>query len=154
RTGGRSPAWPRRSGYALPTAPCRRFSSRSPRVLTLIAAQHLVARLVSGAGAALLSVVLSAMVMARFAGPALAPAMGGFLAAYPFGIALTLLTLPALAVTAMSWRVAMLAAAAGCAFVLVATPFILAAGRPGPVSGAGAHAGGAQCWRLAQLGPS
>ena len=37
---GRSPAWPRQSGYALPTAPCRRFSSRSPRVLTLIAAQH------------------------------------------------------------------------------------------------------------------
>jgi MFS family permease len=49
----------------------------------------LAARLVSGAGAALLNVVLSAMVMARFTGPALAPAMGAFLAANPLGIGIT-----------------------------------------------------------------
>ena len=91
----------------------------------------LAARLASGAGAALLNVVLSAMVMARFTGPALAPAMGGFLAAYPFGIGLTLVSLPALA-AAVSWRAATLAGAAGCALALVAVPFVLARRRPGP----------------------
>jgi MFS family permease len=81
------------------------------------------ARLIAGAGSALLSVVLSAMVMARFTGAALAPAMGGFLAAYPFGIGLTLVALPALAAAVLSWRTAMLVVAAGCA--LAAVPFVL-----------------------------
>jgi predicted MFS family arabinose efflux permease len=88
----------------------------------------LAARLAAGAGVALLNVVLSAMVMARFTGSALAPAMGGFLAAYPFGIGLTLIALPALAAAALSWRIAMLAVAAGCA--LAAVPFLLTAGAP------------------------
>lgn len=94
----------------------------------------LAARLVSGAGAALLNVVLSAMVMARFTGPALAPAMGGFLAAYPFGIGLTLVSLPALAAAMLSWRGAMLAAAFGCALALVTVPFVLAKRQSGPVT--------------------
>ncbi len=91
----------------------------------------LAARLVSGAGAALLNVVLSAMVMARFTGPALAPAMGSFLAAYPFGVGLTLVLLPTLAAAMLSWRGAMLAAAAGCALALVTVPFFLTERRSG-----------------------
>jgi predicted MFS family arabinose efflux permease len=104
----------------------------------------LAARLSSGAGAALLNVVLSAMVMARFTGPALAPAMGAFLAAYPFGIGLTLVTLPALAAVAASWRAAMLAAAAGCALALVATQLVLASGHPHPIREAGPQPAGAE----------
>ena len=93
----------------------------------------LIARLAAGAGAALLNVVLSTMVMARFTGPALAPAMGGFLAAYPFGIGLAMIALPSLA-AALSWRTAMLAAAATCALVLAVVPLVLAArpARPAP----------------------
>src|SRR4051812_14832750 len=63
----------------------------------------LVARLAAGAGAAFLTVVISAMVMARFQGRALAAAMGGFLAAHPLALGLALATLPSLAV-AFSWR--------------------------------------------------
>jgi predicted MFS family arabinose efflux permease len=88
------------------------------------------ARLAGGAGAALLNVVLSAMVMARFTGPALAPAMGGFLAAYPFGIGFSMVALPALAAAALSWRTAMLAVAALGALVLAAVPFVLRAPPP------------------------
>jgi predicted MFS family arabinose efflux permease len=83
------------------------------------------ARLVAGAGTALLNVVLSAMLMARFTGPALAPAMGGFLAAYPFAVGLSLVALPALG-TAIGWRGAMLVVAAACALTLAAAPFPLA----------------------------
>jgi MFS family permease len=88
-------------------------------------APALLARLLAGAGAALLNVVLSAMVMGRFAGPALAPAMGGFLAAYPLGIGLAMVALPALAAAALSWRAAMLAAAAAAALALAAVPLAL-----------------------------
>ncbi|WP_207540916.1 MFS transporter [Sabulicella rubraurantiaca] len=94
----------------------------------------LTTRLVSGAGAALLNVVLSAMVMARFTGPTLAPAMGVFLAANPLGIGIALVTLPILAAVAGSWRVAVLASAAACALALAITPFILAKDRPAPAS--------------------
>lgn len=88
------------------------------------------ARLVGGAGASLLNVVLSAMVMARFSGPALAPAMGGFLAAYPFGIGLSMIALPALASATMSWRVAASIGAVGCALALAAVPFVLRSNAP------------------------
>lgn len=93
----------------------------------------LAARLAGGAGAALLNVVLAAMVMTRFTGPALAPAMGGFLAAYPAGVGLSMIALPALA-AALSWRAAMLAVAVGGALVLAAVPLVLAAepARPAP----------------------
>ncbi len=50
----------------------------APAAATNFAAAF-AARLTAGIGAALLKVVLSAMVMARFVGQALAPAMGGFL---------------------------------------------------------------------------
>lgn len=83
------------------------------------------ARLVAGAGTALLNVVLSAMLMARFSGPALAPAMGGFLAAYPFAVGLSLLVLPALGIT-IGWRGAMLVVSATCALTLAVAPFTLA----------------------------
>jgi predicted MFS family arabinose efflux permease len=91
------------------------------------------ARLAAGASTALLNVVLSAMLMARFTGPALAPAMGGFLAAYPFAVGLSFLVLPALGIAA-GWRGAMLVVAALCALTLAAAPFVLArapAGRAG-----------------------
>ena len=110
------------------------------------------ARLVSGAGAALLNVVLSAMVMARFTGPALAPAMGAFLAANPLGIGITLVTLPILAVVAGSWRVAALAAAAVCALALAVTPFVLSMKQSSPASGVGTHPVGAGP-RSGLLGP-
>ena len=87
-------------------------------------APRLFPQLAAGAGAALLHVVLSTMVMPRFTGPALAPAMGGFLAAYPFGIGLAMIVLPALA-AALSWRAAMLVAAAGCVLVLSVVPLVL-----------------------------
>jgi MFS family permease len=86
----------------------------------------LTARLASGAGGALLNVVLSAMVMTRFTGATLAPAMGGFLATHPFGIGLSMVALPALAAAALSWRVAMLVVPGVCAVVLLAVPFVLA----------------------------
>lgn len=71
-------------------------------------ASALVGRAVSGAGGALLNVVLAAMVIRRFQGAALAPAMGIFLAGYPLGIAAALMVLPVVA-DAVSWRVAMAA---------------------------------------------
>jgi predicted MFS family arabinose efflux permease len=94
-------------------------------------------RLVSGAGSALLLVVLSAMLMTRFAGSALTPIMGTFLAANPLGIALALVMLPALAVVAggFSWRVAMLVPALGCAVVLVAAAFLIVPREQGAVAG-------------------
>lgn len=99
----------------------------------------LAARLLSGAGAALLNVVLSTMVMARFTGPVLAPTMGVFLAANPFGIGITLVTLPILAVVAESWRVAALAAAVACAFALAITPFVLSTERDSAAPGTERH---------------
>ena len=77
-----------------------------------------------GAGAALLTVVLSAMVIGRFPGASLAPAMGGFLAAYPLGLSIALVALPVFA----AWRASMVAIAVICALVLVAVPFVLPAG--------------------------
>ena len=82
------------------------------------------ARLASGAGSALLNVVGSTMVMARFSGRTLAPAMGGILAAYPFGLGTALVALPAFAAVTGSWRGAMLVAAAACAAVLLAVPLV------------------------------
>ncbi|MDJ0389972.1 MFS transporter [Roseomonas sp. E05] len=67
----------------------------------------LAARTVSGAGGALLNVALSAMVMRRFQGASLAPAMGVFLAGYPLGLAGALVTLP-LGAAAFSWRAALM----------------------------------------------
>ncbi|MFC7739403.1 MFS transporter [Roseomonas sp. GCM10028921] len=69
----------------------------------------LVGRLLAGIGAALLTVILSALLMERFIGYALAPVMGAFLATWPFGIALALLGLPpAVEMFGGSWRAALL----------------------------------------------
>jgi MFS family permease len=86
-------------------------------------AQALAGRLVSGAGGALLTVVLSSMLMERFSGAALASAMGASLAAWPLGLGLGLLLLPAIAA---SWQAGMFIAAFLCAVALLSAALILA----------------------------
>lgn len=86
-------------------------------------AQALAGRLVSGAGGALLTVVLSSMLMERFSGATLASAMGASLAAWPLGLGLGLLLLPAIAA---SWQAGMFIAAFLCAVALLSAALILA----------------------------
>ncbi|WP_407528191.1 MFS transporter [Methylobacterium oryzisoli] len=71
-------------------------------------------RIVSGAGAALLNVVLTRMVTDWFVGREMVAAFGIFVASWPLGIALALVTLPALAI-AYGW--ASVAAASAVASV-------------------------------------
>src|SRR3954469_9455266 len=109
----------RRTPARIPTSPRQRTAVPAPWCMIAASTRGvLVARLAAGAGAAFLTVVISAMVMARFQGRALAAAMGGFLAAHPLALGLALATLPSLAV-AFSWRGAMLASAVVCALTLV-----------------------------------
>jgi predicted MFS family arabinose efflux permease len=76
-------------------------------------------------GNALLTVVLSTMVMGRFAGSSiLTPALGALIAAFPLGMALALITLPAI-VDALSWRVAMIAVALVCGLLLAGAVLVL-----------------------------
>ena len=80
------------------------------------------ARLASGAGGVLLSLQLTKIVTDWFAGRELATALGVMLATWPLGIALSLISLGALAATT-TWRAAMLAtvlfAALGFGLMLV-----------------------------------
>lgn len=69
----------------------------------------LAGRLVAGAGSSLVNLVLTKGVMDRFAGAELTVAMGWLLAAWPVGIALSLVLLPPLAMEA-GWSAALLAA--------------------------------------------
>ena len=55
-------------------------------------------RLVSGIGGALLAIACAKMVLDRFSGPALSPALGLMLVAWPSGIGLSLIILPVLTV--------------------------------------------------------
>ena len=68
-------------------------------------------------------VMLSAMVIGRFPGTSLT-SMDGFLAAYPLGLSIALVTPPIFA----AWRASMLAVAAICTLALVAVAFVLLAG--------------------------
>ncbi|MBW6400626.1 MFS transporter [Roseomonas sp. HJA6] len=78
----------------------------------------LTGRLVSGVGGALLTIAGAKMVLDRFAGPAVALAMGMMLMAWPFGIGLALLVLPLLGT---AWRTGLWLSAGFCglAFLLV-----------------------------------
>ena len=80
-----------------------------------------VARLMSGAGGALLNMQVAKLVTAWFAGKRLATAMGIMLAMFPLGIALSLAVLGSLA-AAMGWRASVMAAAVwtGLPLLLVA----------------------------------
>ena len=80
-----------------------------------------VARLVSGAGGALVNMQVAKIVTAWFAGQQIATAMGIMLAMFPLGIALALAVLGSLA-AATSWQAAVItpAAATGLMLALVA----------------------------------
>ncbi|APT58065.1 hypothetical protein RGI145_14025 [Roseomonas gilardii] len=69
----------------------------------------LAGRLLAGVGASLVNLVLTKGVMDRFSGAELTVAMGWLLAAWPVGIALSLVLLPPLAMGA-GWSAALLAA--------------------------------------------
>lgn len=77
-------------------------------------------RLTAGIGGVLLNIVLSRMIMDRFAGPALGLALGLLLSAWPLGIGIGQAVLPALA-EATGWRGALLGASALCALALPAS---------------------------------
>jgi MFS family permease len=87
-------------------------------------ATALAARLLAGTGAALLSIAGAKVVLDRFRGPALVTAMGILLSAYPFGIALALLILPAFG---DAWREALFLSAFLC---LLAVPALWRAVAP------------------------
>ena len=67
-------------------------------------------RLVSGAGAAILNVVLARAVASRFEDRELALVMGAFVASWPLGIALALISLPVVAL-GLGWKAVMVTAA-------------------------------------------
>lgn len=79
-------------------------------------------RLVSGAGAVLMNILLAKMVADWFAGRELSTAMGIMLTSWPVGLGIATATLGALASRA-SWRVAIVATALVAAFGLVLIAF-------------------------------
>jgi len=89
-------------------------------VLTATASFPIVAggRLISGIGAVLINVVMTKMVTDWFAGREIVTAMSIFITSWPLGLALGLISFPALA-AAVSWGTAMFAAALGALICLV-----------------------------------
>jgi predicted MFS family arabinose efflux permease len=81
----------------------------------------LAGRVLTGTGAAMLSVVVPKIVFDQVPPESLASLMGGVLAGYPLGFALALLSLPLLG----SWRLAMGLCALVCAVAFVATSAII-----------------------------
>ncbi len=80
----------------------------------------LAARLVAGTGAALLSLVGAKMVLDRFQGSALPPAMGVMLSAWPCGLGVALVLLPLFAgEDAWRWGLVFAAALSAAAMILV-----------------------------------
>lgn len=75
-------------------------------------ATALAGRLVSGTGGALLAIACAKMVLDRFSGASLAPALGLMLMAWPSGIGVALLVLPLLG---EAWRAGLWLSAAVCA---------------------------------------
>jgi len=94
-------------------------------------------RLVSGAGAVLMNILLAKMIADWFAGRELSTAMGVMLTSWPVGLGIATVTLGALA-TRSSWRAAVVATALAAALGLV---LITIAYRdpPRPARGAGAE---------------
>ncbi len=89
----------------------------------------LVGRVASGAGGALLNLVLIKLVLDRFSGPALPVALGCMLGSWPGGIALALLGLPPIAAL-LDWRAALGCVALVFALLLLAVPALGAGGPP------------------------
>ncbi|MGA7323327.1 MAG: MFS transporter [Rhodomicrobium sp.] len=82
---------------------------------------QLLGRLLSGTGGVLLNVIMSKMVTDWFSGYEIATAMGIFVNSWPFGIALALLTLPAIGVAfTLSGAFLFVAALAALAFIALA----------------------------------
>jgi MFS family permease len=79
-------------------------------------------RIVSGAGAVLMNILLAKMVADWFAGRELSTAMGIMLTSWPVGLGVATATLGALG-TQASWRVAVVASALGAALGLVLMAF-------------------------------
>ncbi|MEO3475055.1 MFS transporter [Roseomonas sp. CAU 1739] len=82
-------------------------------------------RLVSGAGGALLAIACAKMVLDRFSGAALSPALGLMLVAWPCGIGISLVVLPLLGA---DWRAGLWLSAAVCAASFVPLWFALPKG--------------------------
>lgn len=85
----------------------------------------IVGRLVSGVGGALLSIACAKMVLDRFSGAALSPALGLMLVAWPCGIGIALLVLPLLGT---DWRAGLWLSAAACAVSFLPLWFALPRG--------------------------
>lgn len=96
-----------------------------------------IGRLICGIGAIITTVTMTKLVIDWFADKELATAMGVFLAGYPAGIALALVSLGPFA-TAAAWPVGFYITAALCAIGLVG---YLATARPSPTAGGGGPAG-------------
>jgi predicted MFS family arabinose efflux permease len=94
-------------------------------------------RLVSGTGAALLAIACAKMVLDRFSGATLAPALGLMLMAWPCGIGLALVVLPLLGA---DWRAGLWLSAAVCAASFL--PLWVALPRQAGPGAAPARAGG------------
>jgi predicted MFS family arabinose efflux permease len=94
-------------------------------------------RLVSGMGGALLAIACAKMVLDRFSGAALAPALGLMLMAWPCGIGLALVLLPLLG---GDWRAGLWLSAAVCAAAIL--PLWRALPRGAGPGAAPARAGG------------
>lgn len=82
-------------------------------------------RLVSGIGGALLAIACAKMVLDRFSGAALSPALGLMLVAWPCGIGIALVTLPLLGA---DWRAGLWLSAAVCAASFIPLWFALPRG--------------------------
>ena len=85
----------------------------------------MIGRLVSGMGGALLAIACAKMVLDRFSGAALSPALGLMLVAWPCGIGLALVALPLLG---SDWRAGLWWSAAVCAASFVPLWFALPKG--------------------------
>jgi predicted MFS family arabinose efflux permease len=100
-------------------------------------AAAMAGRLVSGIGGALLAIACAKMVLDRFSGAALAPALGLMLMAWPCGIGIALVALPLLG---SDWRAGLWLSAAVCAASFVPLWFALPRGQG--AGAARARAGG------------
>ncbi len=89
----------------------------------------LACRLASGVGAVMLNIVVSKLVMDRFADASLGTAMGVLLGAWPLGIGLGSIVLPYV-VDLIGWRGVMLATAALCGGFLVMAAWVVPGGMP------------------------
>jgi len=90
----------------------------------------MAARLISGAGAVLLNVLLAKMVADWFAEREIVPAMGLLITSWPLGIALAMITLPSLTMDAPIGRAALVATMpAALALALVAAIYRAPSGR-------------------------